>query len=283
MKNTELNTENKLNILFIGDVFGKPGIKTVGKILPQLKDEYQIDFVIAQGENATGRKGLNLSDYKELKECGVDAFTMGNHVWAEAEIFEFIDTADIIRPLNINNTYPGTGTKVFKINKNNIEYSLRVTSIMGITFNQLMKPWTEEYANNFFDAIDQVIEHEEPTDFHFIDFHGETTSEKYVFGLYLDGKIDALCGTHTHVQTNDYKLLPNGTCYITDAGMTGPQNCAIGANFEEVYEKMRYDARKPFHVSDNDTQFNSVLIQLDLEKNKEKNSIKPLNYINIKL
>ncbi|RIV17022.1 TIGR00282 family metallophosphoesterase [Mycoplasmopsis gallopavonis] len=262
-----------LKLLFIGDIFGKPGIETVKNLLPKLIKEHNLDFVIAQGENATGRKGLSYQDYQELSQAGVNCFTMGNHVWANQEIFDFIDHENIVRPFNISETYRGLGTKVFKIESKNL--TLRVTSIMGITFNPLLRPWEQEYADNFFDAADRLLE-THPADFDFIDFHGETTSEKHVFALYLDGQVDAVCGTHTHVQTNDYKVLPNGTCYISDAGMTGPENSAIGANFQEVYEKMRFDSKKPFKVSPNLTQFNSVI--LELNQDRSLNKIYPLNY-----
>nr|WP_318024030.1 TIGR00282 family metallophosphoesterase [Mycoplasmopsis primatum] len=260
--------EKELSILFIGDIFGTPGIKMVKKHLPELRKKYNADVVIAQSENVSGRKGLEKKDYQELKSAGVDIFTLGNHVWAKSDILNIINNDDLIRPANINPGYPGKGTQVFKL-KNDI--SLRVTSLMGITFNKLLKPWTQDSADNFFDTIDSIREYQEKTDFHFIDFHAETTSEKYVLGLYLDGLVDAICGTHTHVQTNDAHVLPKGTCFVTDAGMTGPYDCAIGANFQEIYEHMRFGAMKVFKTSNNPTQFNGVYLKLNT--NKKKNHI----------
>ncbi|MFV8435284.1 TIGR00282 family metallophosphoesterase [Mycoplasma sp. 3137] len=265
-----------INILFLGDIFGEPGVKTVEKFLPTLIKDFSVDFTIAQGENVTGRKGLDKNDYDRLSRAGVNAFTMGNHVWANSDIENFIDNSNVIRPYNIDFDYPGQGSKVFEVKGN----TLRVTSIMGITFNELMSPWKQSQANNFFDAMDQLLEAGQKTDFHFVDFHAETTSEKNVFALYLDGKIDAICGTHTHVQTNDARILPKGTAYITDAGMTGPMNCAIGANFDEVYHKMRYNAHERFKVSDNNTQINGVIIKLDKVNG---NSIQLLNISDIAL
>ncbi|SJZ48118.1 TIGR00282 family metallophosphoesterase [Mycoplasmopsis verecunda] len=265
-----------INILFLGDIFGEPGVKTVEKYLPSLIKDFSVDFTIAQGENVTGRKGLDKNDYDRLSQAGVNAFTMGNHVWANSDIENFIDNSNVIRPFNINLDYPGQGSKLFNV-KNS---TLRVTSIMGITFNELMSPWKETHANNFFDAMDDLIQNFPKTDFHFVDFHAETTSEKNVFALYLDGKVDAICGTHTHVQTNDARILPNGTCYVTDAGMTGPMNSAIGANFDEVYHKMRFDAHERFKVSTNNTQLNGVLIKLDKQNG---NSIELINIANISI
>lgn len=259
----------KINILFIGDIFGKSGMKMVENHLEDLKKTYQIDFVVAQSENVSGRKGLIPKDYEKLKKIGIDAFTLGNHVWAKEEILTIINNNDIIRPLNINDEYQGQGSRVFKL-ANNLE--LRITALLGISFNPLNLPWKQCKANNFFDAIDKVIEINR-ADFHVIDFHAETTSEKNVLALYLDGKVDGLVGTHTHVQTNDAKVFPNNLAYITDAGMTGPANAAIGANFQEVYEKMRYDKVVAFKASKNPAQFNGVVLQL--EKNG-KSKILPI-------
>ncbi|MGZ9432198.1 TIGR00282 family metallophosphoesterase [Mycoplasma sp. 613B] len=265
--------KKEIGILFIGDVFGTPGIKCIEKFLPVVKEKYEIDLIIAQSENVSGRKGLNSEDYEKMMEIGVNVFTLGNHVWANEDIYKIIDNKNVLRPYNvITSDYPGSGSSVFSING----FNIRVTSMLGKTFNKLNSPWKQEEANSFFDAIDEIIsKQEESEDFHIIDFHAETTSEKNVFGLYLDGKVDALLGTHTHVQTNDDKKLPNGTLYISDVGMTGPKNSAIGANFEEVYEKMRFNKKVRFKVSDNDVQFNAVFLKLNKE-NKKLNQIEKI-------
>ncbi|MEE3928415.1 TIGR00282 family metallophosphoesterase [Mycoplasmopsis ciconiae] len=269
-----MQKENKnIRLLFIGDIFGDPGVKMVETFLPKLIKEYNADFVIAQAENVSGRKGFIKEDYIRLKKAGVNAFTIGNHVWAKSEILQIINNNDVIRPANINKNYAGEGSKIFKV-KNS---TLRVTSLMGIMFNKLLSPWNEEYADNFFDCIDNILKYSEKTDFHFVDFHAETTSEKNVLGIYLDSKVDAICGTHTHVQTNDAKKLDNHTLYVTDAGMTGPRNSAIGANFKEVYEKIRYDSKVKFKVSPNKCQFNAVFLEIN-SINKELNNIKLINF-----
>lgn len=268
---------SKIKILFIGDIFSEPGILTVEKILPSLIERHKIDFVIAQGENVSGRKGFVETDYQRLRKVGINAFTLGNHVWSKTEILQIINNDDVIRPFNIDRSYAGEGTRVFVKN----DLSIRITSLMGITFNSLLPPWGEEKASSFFEYMDNLLEYDSNVDFHFVDFHAETTSEKNVLSLYLDGKIDAICGTHTHVQTNDARILPNGTAYITDAGMTGPINCAIGANYEEVYQKMRYGAKLKFKAGEGDTQFNGVI--LTLNKDKKKNKIKPVNIYPIKI
>ncbi|VEU59724.1 TIGR00282 family metallophosphoesterase [Mesomycoplasma neurolyticum] len=268
------NKNKELAILFIGDVFGHVGIHAIEKYLNKIKAEYKIDVVIAQCENVTNRKGMNQKDYKILKKLGVDIITLGNHVWADKDILNIIENKDILRPYNVNDIYPGHGTEVFEINGVN----LRVTSMLGQIFNKLLKPWNEEIANNFFDAFDEIEKNDlknQNVDYHIIDFHAETTSEKNVFGLYLDGKISAMLGTHTHVQTNDAKVLPKGTLYITDVGMTGPSNAAIGANYEEIYQKMRFGKYTKFKISNTTEQFNAVY--LFLSKNEKDKKIFPIS------
>lgn len=261
----------ELKILFIGDIFSEIGIKKVEKELIKLIRENSVDFVVAQAENVSGRKGFCKSDYLRLKKAGINAFTLGNHVWANDDILNIIDNEDVIRPLNIDPSYPGHGVAKFLVKGK----WLKIISLMGISFNKLGKPWKHEEANNFFDAVDLEIEKND-SDFCLVDFHAETTSEKYVLGIYLDlKKVDAMVGTHTHVQTNDAKILANNLAFISDVGMTGPSNCAIGANWEEVYRKMRYDEKIKFQVSTNIAQFNAVILTL----NKKGSKISPINFI----
>lgn len=257
-----------MKILFLGDVFGEVSIDALEKHLKKIIVKEKIDFTIAQGENVSGRKGMVPADYKRLKKAGVDAFTMGNHVWAKREIDEIINNKDIIRPYNIDSSYPGKGSRVFTVKGQKV----RVSQFMGISFNELNSPWTEKYANNFFDDFDKL--HKKKThDIHIIDFHAETTSEKNVFGLYVDGKVDAFVGTHTHIQTSDAHILPKGTAYITDVGMVGPINSAIGASYESVYKKMRFDLPSRFGVSENKIELNAVIISIN-KNDREIKSIK---------
>ncbi|MCU9935106.1 TIGR00282 family metallophosphoesterase [Mycoplasmopsis cynos] len=275
------NTSDFIKILFIGDIFGLPGIVTIEKYLKGIVKEHNIDYVIAQGENVTGRKGLNETDYIRLKKAGINFFTMGNHVWANSDIEKIINNPDIVRPYNIENGYPGEGTRIVNI-KN---FTLRITSMMGITFNELRYPWEQNVANSFISAADILVNNTKKTDFSLIDFHGETTSEKYVFGLHVDGHVDAVVGTHTHVQTNDDHILENGTCYITDVGMTGPIDSAIGARVKEVKSKITNPrSKEKFYISSNNTQLNAVKITLykDGIKNK-KNTIEKINFFNLKI
>ena len=260
--------DKTLNVLFIGDVFGQAGIQKIEEEMTSIKQKHNIDLVIVQSENVSGRKGLEPNDYHKLMKLGVDIFTLGNHAFAKKSIHEIINEKNILRPYNVDNVYEGVGTNVFDVKG----FKVRVTSLMGITFNELLAPWKQSFANNFFDAIDEIIENDH-SDFHIIDFHGETTSEKNVLALYLDqhwpNKVSALLGTHTHVQTNDARRLKNNLLFITDVGMTGPKNSAIGANFDEVYRKMRYGENAKFIPSPNKSQFNAVVLNLS-KNNKSK-------------
>ena len=260
-----------MNILFLGDVFGEPSIVALEKHLPKIINKNKIDFVIIQGENVSGRKGLTEKDYNRLKKCGVDAFTMGNHVWAKKDIKFIINKKDLIRPYNVSTKYPGHGTSIFKVKGKTI----RISQLMGIGFNKLGYGWNQDYADNFFDAFDHLDSLSE-TDYHIVDFHGETTSEKNVFGMYADGKATVVIGTHTHIQTSDARILPNGTAYITDAGMTGPINSAIGADLDSVYQKMRYDNMSRFIVADTPIELNGVLLSLNKTGTKIKALRMPL-------
>ncbi|WP_129622855.1 TIGR00282 family metallophosphoesterase [Mycoplasmopsis columbinasalis] len=261
---------NKIKILFLGDIFGERGVQIVVENLPKIIKQTKPDLVICQAENVSGRKGLTPADYQKLKNAGVNVFTLGNHVWGKEEILQIINNDDIARPGNIESGYAGKGSVVFTTKHGK---TVRIVSLMGITFNKLLPPWRQEVANNFFDYMDYVLEREEKTDFVFVDFHAETTSEKAVLALYLDGKVDAIVGTHTHVQTNDARILPKGTAFCTDAGMCGTINSAIGANFEEVYLKMRYGAKALFKASEEkECQICGVLCELN-SLNKENNKI----------
>ena len=254
-----------MNILFLGDIFGRRCISKLQKQLKKIIIKEKVDFTIAQGENVSGRKGLTPEDYQSLKESGIDAFTMGNHVWAKSEIMQIINNKDIIRPYNVKHKYEGKGSRTFQI-KGKI---IRVSQFMGIAFNELNGTWKEKQAQNFFDDFDKLNQNAKH-DIHIIDFHAETTSEKNVFGLYVDGKVDAFIGTHTHIQTNDARILPKGTAYITDVGMVGPTNSAIGASYESVYKKMRYDEASRFDVSENKIILNAVLISINKQDRKIK-------------
>ena len=218
-----------MKILFIGDVVGKVGRRMLKDYLGTYVEKYGIDFVIANGENVTHGKGLIQRHYQELLDAGVDCITLGNHYNSKNEINRYIDSADrLVRPLNLLNGFRGDGSVVYDLDG----VSIRVTNLLGSAF-------MEEQVNNPYYAMLDLFE-EEPANIHIVDFHAEATGEKQSLGYVLDGKVSALLGTHTHVQTNDCRILPNGTAYISDVGMTGFNDGVLGFEKESVIRKNFY-------------------------------------------
>lgn len=214
-----------IRILFIGDVVGKPGRRVVRSLLPEIKERYKIDFTIANGENAAGGAGLTRKVADELHNYGINVLTSGNHIWDNRDIFSFIDSVDwVLRPYNYPPEAPGRGYGVFESRRG---IHIAVINIMGRLFTG--------YFDCPFRAIENVLEKDLPG-IKIIDFHAETTAEKQSFAFYVDGRVTAVIGTHTHVQTSDARILPKGTAYITDVGMTGGLNSVIGVK-KELYIK----------------------------------------------
>ncbi len=255
-----------MNILFIGDIVAKSGRQVVARMIQELQEEYEIEFIIANGENATHGKGISRANYDELIECGIDCITLGNHYGARKEIFNFIDDCDnLLRPYNLHYSIPGFGTTVLETFSGK---KIRVTNLLGRAFINLN-------ANNPFEALKEIIQ-EDQADIHIVDFHAEATGEKLALAYAFDGKIDALLGTHTHVQTRDYRLLPNGTAYISDVGMCGPYNGILGAGKEEVITRTWTGLSSTFTIEDDDDQslFNAVILSFD--NNNRCIAIKPI-------
>jgi metallophosphoesterase (TIGR00282 family) len=231
----------------IGDVIGKPGRKAIKEILPGLRDELGCDFVIANGENIAGGAGLTPPTAQELLDAGVDVITTGNHVWAQKDIFPVLDTDfPVIRPANYPPGAPGHG---FIVTRHAI-----VVNLLGRTF-----------IGNYdcpFRVADQIID--ELSDRHlpfFVDFHAEATSEKVALGRYLDGRVAAVVGTHTHVGTIDCQILPQGTAYVTDLGMVGPMNSVIGNDVESVIQSFLTRLPHRIAIGDGRNTFNAVLVE----------------------
>lgn len=238
----------------IGDIVGKPGRKAILDNLTALCKERNVDFVIANGENAAGGHGITKEIAKQLFATGIDVFTMGNHVWNKKEIVPYIEKEKrIIRPANYPPGTPGDGYHIYQTRGGN---SIGVINISGrIYMQELDCP---------FRTIDQILDEiKYQTNLIFVDFHAEATSEKVAMGWYLDGRVTAVCGTHTHVQTADERILPNGTAYITDIGMTGPRDSVIGVSSNIVIEKFITQMPRRFEVADTNYQLNAVLIDAD--------------------
>ena len=218
-------------------------------------DKYHIDFVIANGENTTHGKGLLRHHYHELIDYGIDVITLGNHYDNKNEIRKYLDSADrLIRPLNLLHEYPGEGSIVYDLNG----VSIRVTNVLGSAF-------MPEEVNNPYYSLLELLDNEEKADIHIIDFHAEATGEKLCLANALDGKVSAVLGTHTHVQTRDYKILDNGTAFISDVGMTGYADGVLGFDKDSVVKKITYGEMSRFQIPDEGIGLLSAVV-LDIDE-----------------
>lgn len=253
--------QNRLiKILFIGDIVGKIGRQTVKNLLPNIVERYKIDLVIANGENAAGGFGINEKAATEIFNCGVHIITTGNHVWDKKEAIPFIAKENrILRPLNYPPSNPGFGSILYTIN----DKKIAVLNVSGRVFmNTLDCPFRSAKIE-----VEKLIN---STKIIIIDFHAEATSEKVAFGYYMDGLVSAVIGTHTHVQTADEKILPNGTAYITDVGMTGPMLSVIGIEREQIIERFLTQMPRKYEVASGKGMLNAVIIDIDTETGKAK-------------
>jgi len=240
-----------MKVLFIGDLYGKPGLDMLNDHLVELKNKYRPNVIVLNAENASYGRGINLKIYKELMSMGIHMLTMGNWVWGNKELFEFIEGSNIVRPFNFKNA-PGKGALTINYNGK----KLLVINALGRTF---MNPNLEDP----FTGIDLILENEKP-DYVLVDIHAEATSEKVALGHYLDGRVSAVVGTHTHIPTADERALPGGTLYITDVGMTGPLNGVIGVSKEIVLDRFINGFSTPNEVAPGPKQLNAVI--MDFEK-----------------
>ena len=256
-----------MKILFIGDVVGGSGRRVLEKHLRSLQHKHDIDFTVANGENAAGGAGINKKAYQELLDYGVDAFTMGNHVWDNKDIFNFIDQgAKIVRPANLPAVSPGAGCAVFQAG----EVSVALINLLGRVF----MPGVD---CPFLTADRLIKELSAQTPYIIVDMHAEATSEKMALGWYLDGRVSAVLGTHTHIQTNDARLLPKGSGYITDVGMTGPRDSVLGVDKDAVIRRFITHLPTRFEPAAGDIQFNGII--LDLHPGGSCRGIEVLNFV----
>lgn len=227
-----------MKVLFIGDIVGRSGRKAALALLPALRKEYQWDLCIANAENAAGGKGITPAVAEELLDMGIDALTMGNHTWDNKDIFSFVDDAQyLVRPANYPVSVPGRGwTVLHRAGK-----SIGIINLSGQTF---MGPFQCPFA-----AVDKILQELGYCDHILLDFHGEATAEKVAMGWYLDGRVTAVLGTHTHVQTADERVLPKGTLYITDVGATAPVDSVLGMEIESVLKGFTTKLPQRFSVA----------------------------------
>jgi hypothetical protein len=243
-----------MNILFIGDIVGGPGRRAVEELLPRLVDRYLIDLVVANGENAAGGIGITPAVADQLLGLGIDVLTSGNHIWKHKEILPYLDETDrLLRPANYPPPTPGRGHVVVETAAGE---PVAIINLEGRVFmNALECP---------FRTADQILASLPPeVRTILVDMHAEATSEKQALGWHLDGRVSAVVGTHTHVQTADERLLPAGTGYISDAGMTGPLDSVIGMKKEIVLERFLSQRPQPFKVAAQNLQLQGLVLKID--------------------
>jgi metallophosphoesterase (TIGR00282 family) len=241
---------NVTTILFVGDIVASAGRRTFKALLPELREEHAVDFVVVNGENAAGGLGITPKHADELFAAGVDVITLGNHTYRHREVWPYLDEQpNIVRPANFLRTQPGHGTTVVERNGS----SLGVVNLSGNLFMQAGCPALV--------TIDEALREVAGADHVLVDMHAEATSEKIALGWYLDGKVTAVVGTHTHVPTADARVLPGGTAYITDVGMTGARGGVIGVKREQSIALMRTHMPIRFESADEDPWINAVVIR----------------------
>ena len=245
----------RLRCMIIGDIIGKPGRLAVVANLRDLRAELDLDLVVANGENLAAGAGLTPSLAEELFANGVDVITSGNHIWDKREIYDYLDSGrPVLRPMNYPDDAPGKGWLLATLPDGD---RVAVINVMGRVFmNQLDSPFAAMDS-----LLDEAAEPLPPV--RIVDFHCEITSEKNAMGWYLDGRVTAVLGTHTHVPTADARLLPKGTAYISDVGMTGPRDSVIGFSLETVLPRFLSHLPTRFAVAEGPVSFNAVVVEAD--------------------
>lgn len=251
-----------LNILFIGDVVGEPGLKAVEAHISNLKHEHKIHFVIANGENLSGGKGIIEKDAKKAFELGINVLTGGNHVFSKMQSNKYIsEEIRIIRPANHHEDVYGRGFQIYPVTVDGGILKLAVINAQGRVYMTAL--------NCPFRTVDKIAYNlRSETNLMVVDFHAEATAEKIAFGWYLDGKVSAVVGTHTHVQTADDRILPNGTAYITDVGMTGAFDGVIGGKKEPSVNRFLYQTPQKQELATDDMRINAVVLNIDTATGK---------------
>ncbi|MDQ6808133.1 MAG: TIGR00282 family metallophosphoesterase [Verrucomicrobiota bacterium] len=256
-----------LTILFLGDIVGELGRSAVIARLPQLKEEHALDFIIVNGENAAGGRGITPKITIDLLRAGVSVVTTGDHIWDRKEIIPFIDTEPrLLRPINYPNGAPGAGTIVLETPKGKV-------GVINVQARTFMQP----ILDNPFATIDlAVTEMRRESAIIVVDVHGETTSEKIAMGRFLDGRVSAVLGTHTHVQTADEQIFPGGTAFLCDAGMCGPSESVLGREVEPIVRRFVSNMPAPFPVARGEVRLCGAILKVD-ESNGRAIAITRLN------
>lgn len=249
-----------MRVLAIGDIVGDSGVKKVLQVIKNIKQEKNIDFIIVNAENAADGFGITKKIYDNLINSGVDIITMGDHTWGKKEIFSILEDGNILRPANYPEGVVGHGYKILNCKNKKIA----VINLIGRTF-------MNTNVDNPFKISKEIIQKiKDEADYIFIDFHAEATAEKITLAHSLDGKVTAIFGTHTHVQTADEQILSKGTAYITDIGMNGPKNSSIGMDINVALKRFETGLPEKYKLADGKCIFNSVIFEINDETNQIK-------------
>lgn len=265
-KPVRLNTPDNMKILFFGDIIGAPGRKALAKILPAWREKYSPDLAVANGENIAHGKGVTERTFQELLAAGIDAVTSGNHIWNHKEAISLLENKKLplLRPHNFPPNLPGRGY---------MEIEAGVTRVLII--NLIGRVFMHSHYDDPFRAADEILrerhlngsddEAAEKYGAIIVDWHAEATSEKAALGWYLDGRVSAVLGTHTHVPTADAKILPKGTAFVSDVGMVGPENSIIGVEKEPILEGFLKQIKVKADVASGPVEVNAVLVEIDFK------------------
>ena len=260
--------DETLKILAVGDIVGENGVKKLKEELPKIRQKNSIDFCIVNGENAAGGMGITTKIFNEMLNLKVDVITMGNHTWGKKDIFSFIDHPQIIRPANYSAGVVGKGMGIYNCKGKKIA----VINLIGRTDMNVLS------ENPFLVAKDLVDKVKNNVDIIMVDFHAEATAEKIAMGYFLDGKVTAVYGTHTHVQTADEKILENGTAYITDIGMTGPYKSVIGMDADASIKRFVTSLPERYKLAEGKCKLNGCIFDI----NDETCRVEQITRLNIK-
>ncbi len=242
-----------MKILTVGDIVGENGLEKLKQVLPKLKEDRQIDFIVVNAENTAGGMGLTFKTWNELLKLPIDCVTMGNHTWAKKDIFTFINHPKLIRPANYSKGVPGKGYGIYKWNNQKIA----VINLIGRTDMNVL-------SENPFTQVEEILgQIQKQVDYIIVDFHAEATAEKIAMRYFLDGKVTILVGTHTHIQTADEEITEKGMGYITDLGMTGPKTSVIGMEVEASIKRFLTSLPERYQLAQGEAIFNACIFEVD--------------------
>ena len=253
-----------MKILAVGDIVGENGLRKLKEILPNLKQQEKIDFIIVNGENVAGGMGITEKLFNQIIQAGADVVTLGNHTWSKKDIFNFIDNEKLIRPANYPKGVVGKGYNIYKCKNKKIA----VMNLLGRTNMGIL---TE---NPFLEADNIINKVKDEVDYIILDFHAEATAEKIAMKEYLEGRVNIIFGTHTHVQTADEEITKSGMGYISDLGMTGPKDSVIGMDKKASIKRFVTTLPEKYRIAEGESKFNGCIFEIDDETGRIQNIIR---------